>query len=246
MVDLSVSVGSLTLKNPVMPASGCFSHEFGKVFDLGRLGALVTKSVSPKLRKGNAIPRVSEVAHGMLNSIGIPSKGIADYVEEVVPLFRGYGAPLVASISADTVEEFGSAAAAISVPGVAAIEANISCPNLEAHGHAFAMRSDSTRAAVAEIKKRTKLPVWAEAHTQHRRHQTHCEGGRGGGRRRNRGGQHHSRHVDQRQQFSSDAWKRHGRTLRRCDQTHRVAAGLSMRRGGEDSDHRLWRNLERR
>src|SRR3982751_3526442 len=140
MVDLSVRVGSLTLKNPVMPASGCFSHEFGKVFDLGRLGALVTKSVSPKLRKGNAIPRVSEVAHGMLNSIGIPSKGIANYVEEVAPLFRAYAAPLVASISADTVEEFGAAAAAISAPGVAAIEANISCPNLEAHGHAFAMR----------------------------------------------------------------------------------------------------------
>jgi len=162
MVDLSVRIGALTLKNPVMPASGCFSHEFGKVFDLGRLGALVTKSVSPKLRKGNAIPRVSEVAHGMLNSIGIPSKGIANYVEEVAPLFREYAAPLVASISADTVEEFGAAAAAISVPGVAAIEANISCPNLEAHGHAFAMRSDSTRAAVAEIKKQTTLPVWAK------------------------------------------------------------------------------------
>lgn len=61
MVDLSVRIGSLALKNPVMPASGCFSHEFGQVFDLDRLGALVTKSVTPKLRKGNAIPRVAEV-----------------------------------------------------------------------------------------------------------------------------------------------------------------------------------------
>ena len=162
MASLSVAVGSLALKNPVMPASGCFSHEFGNVFDLGRLGALVTKSVSPKLRKGNAIPRVSEVAHGMLNSIGIPSKGIPNYVQEVVPLFRKYDAPLVASISADTVEEFGAAAHAITAPGVAAIEANISCPNLEANGHAFAMMPDTTRAVIDEIKKRTKLPVWAK------------------------------------------------------------------------------------
>jgi len=162
MVDLSVRVGSLTLKNPVMPASGCFSHEFSKVFSLDRLGALVTKSVSPKLRKGNAIPRVSEVAHGMLNSIGIPSKGIPHYVEEVVPLFRDVSSPLVASISADTVEEFAAAAEAISVDGVAAIEANISCPNLEANGHAFAMMPDTTQAVISAIRRRTRLPVWAK------------------------------------------------------------------------------------
>lgn len=162
MVDLAVKVGSLTLKNPVMPASGCFSHEFGRVFNLDRLGALVTKSVSPKIRKGNAIPRVSEVAHGMLNSIGIPSKGIPNYVQEVVPFFRSYSSPLVASVSADTVAEFADAAAELTVPGVSVIEANISCPNLEAHGHAFAMAPDSTYAAVAAIKKRTTLPVWAK------------------------------------------------------------------------------------
>ena len=162
MVDLSVRVGSLALKNPVMPASGCFSHEFGKVFDLDRLGALVTKSVTPKLRKGNAIPRVAEVSQGMLNSIGIPSKGIPYFVNEVVPLFAPCSSPLVASVSADTVAEFADAAAALSVPGVAAIEANISCPNLEADGHAFAMMPDSTHAAVAAIRQRTRLPVWAK------------------------------------------------------------------------------------
>ncbi|MCZ7563416.1 MAG: dihydroorotate dehydrogenase [Burkholderiales bacterium] len=162
MVELSVRIGSLTLRNPVMPASGCFSHEFGQVFDLDRLGALVTKSVTPKLRKGNAIPRVAEVSHGMLNSIGIPSKGIAHFVREVVPLYASYSSPLVASVSADTVAEFADAAAALSVPGVAAIEANISCPNLEADGRAFAMMPDTTHAAVAAIRQRTALPVWAK------------------------------------------------------------------------------------
>ncbi|MCL4801373.1 MAG: dihydroorotate dehydrogenase [Burkholderiales bacterium] len=162
MVDLSVRIGSLALKNPVMPASGCFSHEFGQVFDLDRLGALVTKSVTPKLRKGNAIPRVAEVSQGMLNSIGIPSKGILHYVNDVVPLYAAYSSPLVASVSADTVAEFADAAAALSVPGVAAIEANISCPNLEADGRAFAMMPDTTRAAVAAIRRRTPLPVWAK------------------------------------------------------------------------------------
>ncbi|MFO1363469.1 MAG: dihydroorotate dehydrogenase [Burkholderiales bacterium] len=162
MVDLSVRVGALTLKNPVMPASGCFSHEFGQVFDLGRLGALVTKSVTPKLRKGNPIPRVAEVSQGMLNSIGIPSKGIDHYVRETVPLFAAHSSPLVASVSADTVAEFAQATAALSVPGVAVIEANISCPNLEADGHAFAMLPDTTYAAVSAIKRATPLPVWAK------------------------------------------------------------------------------------
>ena len=161
-VDLSVRIGSMLLRNPVMPASGCFSHEFAQVFDLGRLGAVVAKSVTPKLRKGNPLPRVAEVSRGMLNSIGIPSKGLAHFVAEVVPRYRACGAPLVASVSADTVSEFADAAAQVSVPGVAAIEANISCPNLEADGRAFAMLPDSTHAAIASMRRRTSLPIWAK------------------------------------------------------------------------------------
>ena len=161
-VDLSVRIGSLQLRNPVMPASGCFSHEFGQVFDLGRLGALVTKSVTPGLRKGNALPRVAEVSAGMLNSIGIPSKGLSHFISEVVPLYRDCAAPLVASVSADTVSAFADAVERLSVPGIAAIEANISCPNLEADGRAFAMLPDSTHAAVSAMRGRTHLPIWAK------------------------------------------------------------------------------------
>ena len=161
-VDLSVRIGSMRLRNPVMPASGCFSHEFGQVFDLGRLGAVVAKSVTPKLRKGNPLPRVAEVSRGMLNSIGIPSKGLAHFVGDVVPLYRDCGAPLVASVSADTVAEFADAVEVLSVPGIAAIEANISCPNLEADGRAFAMLPDTAHAAIAAMRRRTHLPIWAK------------------------------------------------------------------------------------
>jgi dihydroorotate dehydrogenase (NAD+) catalytic subunit len=162
LVDLRVTIGSLTLKNPVMPASGTFGLEHGKIIDFARLGACVTKSVTPKLRAGNPTPRVCETSSGMLNSIGIPSKGLRHFCEQVVPAFSACGTPLVASVSADTVEEFAQACAELSVPGVAAIEANISCPNLEADGRAFAMSARDTVAAITAMRARTALPLWAK------------------------------------------------------------------------------------
>jgi dihydroorotate dehydrogenase (NAD+) catalytic subunit len=162
LVDLSVSVGSLKLKNPVMPASGCFAHEYADAMDLSALGAIVTKSVTPKRRIGNPVPRVCETDSGMLNSIGIPSSGLLYYVDKIVPHYKAVDAPLVASVSADTADEFAAACQALSVPGVAAIEANISCPNLEADGRAFAMSPNDTQRAVAEIKRHTRVPIWAK------------------------------------------------------------------------------------
>ena len=85
MVDSRVNIGSLILKNPVMPASGCFAHEYANAMDLARLGALVTKSVTPKRRIGNPVPRVAETDAGMLNSIGIPSNGLLYYVDNILP-----------------------------------------------------------------------------------------------------------------------------------------------------------------
>ena len=162
MTDMRVAIGSLTLKNPVMPASGTFGIEHSRVMDFERLGACVTKSVTPKLRTGNPTPRVCETGAGMLNSIGIPSKGLRHFREHVLPAFSRWGTPLVVSVSADTAEEFGQACAELSVPGVAAIEANISCPNLEADGMAFAMSARDTMAAIAAMRERTALPLWAK------------------------------------------------------------------------------------
>lgn len=162
MVDLRVNIGGLDLKNPVMPASGTFGLEHSRVIDFERLGACVAKSVTPALREGNPTPRVCETDAGMLNSIGIPSKGLRHFREQVIPAFAAWSTPLVVSVSADTSEQFAQACAELSVAGVAAIEANISCPNIEADGRAFAMSAPDTAAVLAAMRARTRLPLWAK------------------------------------------------------------------------------------
>jgi len=162
MTDLTVRIGALTLANPVMPASGTFAEGLGEAVDLNRIGALVTKTITRELRAGNPLPRVAEVVGGMLNAIGIPSKGVPYLLETTLPLYRRWTPPLVVSISAPTVEGFASLAAEISVPGVAAIEANISCPNIEEDGRAFAMRPASTEAVVRQLRAATALPLWVK------------------------------------------------------------------------------------
>jgi dihydroorotate dehydrogenase (NAD+) catalytic subunit len=162
MTDLSVRIGDLLLANPVMPASGTFAEGLGEAVDLNRVGALVTKTVTRELRAGNPLPRVAEVAGGMLNAIGIPSRGVPYLLEHTLPLYRRWAPPLVVSISAPTAEGFAALAAEISVPGVAAIEANISCPNIEEDGKAFAMRAASTASVVRQLRAATRLPLWVK------------------------------------------------------------------------------------
>lgn len=162
MVDLSVKVGSLTLANPVMPASGTFAEGTSRVFDLDCLGAIVTKTITQDIREGVPPPRVAEFRDATLFSIGIPSKGSDYYIEQTVPFYRRYTPPLVASISANTIEEFGTLAAKIAVPGVAAIEANVSCPNLKKDGRAFGMDPEATYQVVKAMREACGLPVWAK------------------------------------------------------------------------------------
>src|SRR5208282_6006131 len=106
MVDMSVRIGAVTLQNPVMPASGCFSPELAQVMDLNRLGALFAKTVSREYRAGNPPPRAAEVEGGMINSIGLPTKGIEYFCEHQVPDYKRFTPPLVGSISATTIEDF--------------------------------------------------------------------------------------------------------------------------------------------
>jgi dihydroorotate dehydrogenase (NAD+) catalytic subunit len=162
VVDLSVAIGGLRLANPVMPASGTFAEGLDRVIEFNRLGAFVTKTITRELRTGNPTPRVAETTEGMLNSIGIPSKGVPYFLAETLPYYRDLAPPLVVSISAPTVEGFASLAAELSVPGVAAIEANISCPNLEEDGKAFAMAAHSTEAVVRRLRAATGLPLWVK------------------------------------------------------------------------------------
>lgn len=163
MVDLRVDLGrGLTLANPVMPASGTFAEGLAKVIDLNGIGALVTKTITEELRGGNPTPRVAEVSNGMLNSIGIPSKGLDYFLNETLPFYRTFSSPLIVSISAPTVDEFARTASKLNVPGIAGIEANISCPNIEEDGKAFAMRPSTTEQAVAAMRQVTDLPLWAK------------------------------------------------------------------------------------
>ena len=162
MVDLSVRVGSVTLQNPVMPASGTFSTEFSQVIDLNRLGALVCKTVSRGYRAGNPPPRVSEVQGGMINSIGLPTKGLGYFLETQLPDYKRFEPPLVCSISAETIEDFAAMARDVSVPGVDAIEVNISCPTRKPGGGNFALNEERTYQVIEQCRARTTKPLWAK------------------------------------------------------------------------------------
>jgi dihydroorotate dehydrogenase (NAD+) catalytic subunit len=163
VVDLHVSVGGVELPNPVMPASGTFAEGLSKVLDLNRLGAFVTKTVMRERRGGNPLPRVVETYQGMLNSIGIPCRGIEHFKREVLPFYRRYAPPLVVSLSAPTAEDFvRDATELLDAGGIAAIEVNISCPNLEDEGKAFAMSCTSTGEVVRCLRAAIPVPLWVK------------------------------------------------------------------------------------
>ena len=162
MVDMSVQIGSVRLKNPVMPGSGCFSPELAQVIDVNRLGAVVAKTVSREFRAGNPVPRVAELQCGMINSIGLPTKGLEYFIEHQVPEYKQFTPPLVASISGVTADEFEEMTRAVSIPEVEVIEVNISCPTRNPGGGNFALHEDHTYEVVKRIRSATDKPVWVK------------------------------------------------------------------------------------
>jgi dihydroorotate dehydrogenase (NAD+) catalytic subunit len=134
-----------------------------ELFDALRTATSDGVGITRELRTGNPLPRVVERPGGLINAIGIPSKGVPYFIEHTMPHYAPYDVPLVVSISAPTAEGFASLAAELSeLPGVAAIEANISCPNIEEDGKAFAMRPASTETVMRALRAATKLPLWAK------------------------------------------------------------------------------------
>ncbi len=166
-VDLSVDLAprnprELVLRNPVIPASGCFGYglEYGGIVDVQRLGAFVSKGVTPKPRSGNPMPRITETPAGMLNAIGLQNPGISAFLKKYPPIWERWKVPAIVNISAETVEDFAMMARRLDeAPGIAAIEVNISCPNIAAGGYNFGwdpqMSADVTRA----VRDATTLPV---------------------------------------------------------------------------------------
>lgn len=163
MVDLSVKIGSVELKNPIMPASGAFSTDLAQVMDINRLGALVAKTVSREYRIGNPTPRVAELECGMINSIGLPTKGIGYFLDHQVPDYARFTPPLVASISATTADDFEAMTREVAAhPDVDVIEVNISCPTRNPGGGNFALHEDHTFQVTKRIRGATTKPVWVK------------------------------------------------------------------------------------
>ncbi len=162
MVDLSVRIGDLTLQNPVTPASGAFSWEYNDVIDLNRLGGLVAKTICREPRLGNPTPRMAETEAGIIQSIGLPGKGIQYFLDHIVPEYAKFKPPLIVSASSEDIDEFALLASELDVPDVDVLEANISCPTRNTTGGNFAMHEEHTRKVVAALRAATKKPLWVK------------------------------------------------------------------------------------
>ncbi|MEM6847983.1 MAG: tRNA-dihydrouridine synthase [Pseudomonadota bacterium] len=159
---LSVTIGGVRLTAPVLPASGTLGLGHHRVFDLGRLPALVPKTVMPTARGGHPAPRLVEAAGGIVNAIGIPSGGISAFIAQDLPRWTVFGPPVIVSVSAGTPDEFAAMVEALSTTAVAAVELNLSCPNLEEGGKAFALDPHAVAAAVGACAKAATVPLWAK------------------------------------------------------------------------------------
>lgn len=163
--DLSVSLGPLRVKNPVMSASGTFGYglEFSPFFDISRLGAIVVKGLSLEPSKGNPPGRIVETASGMLNAIGLQNIGVERFVADVVPRLEDAGATFVANIYGRTPEEYEEVARRVSsVRSLAAIEVNASCPNVKEGGMAFGATPEGVSGLTARVRQSTDKPVWVK------------------------------------------------------------------------------------
>ena len=160
--DLSVRIGSLTLPNPVIAASGCFGYglEYDEVTDLSSLGGVCVKGLFMTEREGHAPPRIVETPAGMINAIGLQGIGVHRFVNEKLPLLRERGARVFVNVCGTTIDEYVEVSKVLSqAEGVAAIELNISCPNIKEGGIQFGCSLVGTGSVVAAVRKATHLPV---------------------------------------------------------------------------------------
>jgi dihydroorotate dehydrogenase (NAD+) catalytic subunit len=162
MADLSVRIGSLTLKNPVIAASGCFGYgvEYAQAFDISTLGGVAVKGLFLNEREGHAPPRIVETPAGMLNAIGLQGIGVHRFVAEKLPELRALGATTIVNVCGTTIDEYCEVSRILSDhEGVHAIELNISCPNIKEGGIQFGCSLHGTRDVVSAVRKVTSLPL---------------------------------------------------------------------------------------
>jgi dihydroorotate dehydrogenase (NAD+) catalytic subunit len=166
-VELSIQIApkhkpGLLLANPVMTASGTFGYgtEYGQLFDIQRLGAIVCKGTTLNPREGNPQPRLAETPCGLLNSIGFQNIGVRALIKEKAPIWASWRVPVIVNIAGDTIDDYAKVAGELDgVAGISAIEVNISCPNIKAGGVEFGINPKSAAEVTAAVKSATSLPI---------------------------------------------------------------------------------------
>lgn len=165
MNPLAVSIPGLDLKNPIIPASGCFGfgEEYAKYYDLSKLGSIMVKATTPKARFGNPTPRVAETPSGMLNAIGLQNPGLDVVMADKLPFLEKYDLPIIANVAGACEEDYVEVCAKIGeAKNVKAIELNISCPNVKHGGIAFGTDPDVAFQLTQEVKKVSRVPVYVK------------------------------------------------------------------------------------
>ncbi len=156
MIDLSVKISHLNLKNPVMTASGTFGYgeEYMDFVNPGRLGGIVVKAVTGKNRDGNPYPRMAETASGMLNSVGLQNKGVDYFIQEIYPAIKDFETNIIVNVSGSTIEEYVAVAEKINeLEKIPAIELNISCPNVKQGGMVFGTNPLAATEVTSAVRK---------------------------------------------------------------------------------------------
>ncbi|GAA4065708.1 dihydroorotate dehydrogenase [Amphibacillus indicireducens] len=164
-MNLSVKLPGLNLKNPIMPASGCFSFgkEYSQFYDLSELGAVVIKAATLNERLGNPTPRVAETDSGMLNAIGLQNPGVEMIIDQELPYLKKYDVPIIANIAGSSIEEYEQVARAFQrTDGIAAVELNISCPNVKEGGLQFGTNPDVAAEVTRRVKAASNVPVYVK------------------------------------------------------------------------------------
>ena len=164
-MNLKTKIGKLVLKNPILVASGCFGYgeEYAPLLDLSRLGGVVTKGISLKPRPGNLPPRLAETPAGLLNSIGLENVGVDRFIEDKLPFLRKQKACVIVNIFGESLGEYRKLAGIFNdIDGIAGLEINISCPNVERGGLEFGLTPDSTRKVIETVRGKTSLPILAK------------------------------------------------------------------------------------
>ncbi|EUJ37355.1 dihydroorotate dehydrogenase [Brochothrix campestris] len=166
MSQLSVSLPGLELKNPIMPASGCFGfgREYAQFFDLNLLGSMMIKATTPEPRYGNPTPRIAETPSGMLNAIGLQNPGLQKVMQAELPWLASVcDTPIIANVAGSTEEDYIKVCAAISqAPNVKAIELNVSCPNVKHGGIAFGTDPETAYRLTKAVKAVSAVPIYVK------------------------------------------------------------------------------------